>query len=230
MQFWKDETTPFQYGGVVRHDSKVLLYVMFRFKAVLKMVDFKFHHYAVKATTTWNDYTRENLTNEQVTADRKAHQKTHDELTTLKNWMQCRYQEEADLELEILQRMRGDVDRLLVHRQDRCRHLGNEKEYHRVRRGMLEEQNKGRDAIGTFDQEWETRDKCWESESRERQEYAREREEEIEYQQSEAYPSPMSEFDPPTRPASPPQGDGAKAKTKVSMSEYRSRRLPQEVA
>ena len=98
MQFWKDETTPFQYGGVVRHDSKVLLYVMFRLKAVLKTVDFKFHHYAVKATTTWNDYTRKNLTSEQVTADRKAHQKTHDELTTLKNWMQRRYQEEADLE------------------------------------------------------------------------------------------------------------------------------------
>ena len=40
----------------------------------------------------------------------------------------------------------------------------------------------------------------------------------------------MSEFDPPTRLASPPQGDGAKAKTKVSMSEYRSRRLQQEAA
>ena len=228
MQFWKDETTPFQYGGIVRHDSKVLLYVMFRLKAVLKMVDFKFHHYAVKATTTWNDYTRENLTSKQVTADRKAHQKTHDELTALKNWMQRRYQEEADLELEILQRIQGDVDRLLVHRQDRRRHPGNEKEYHRVRRGMLEEQNKGRGAIGAFDQERETRDKRRESESRERQEYTREREEEIEYQQSEAYPLPMSEFDPPTRPASPPQGDGAKAKTKVSMSEYRSRQLQQE--
>ena len=133
MQFWKDETMPFQYGGIVRHDSKVLLYVMFRLKAILKMVDFKFHHYAVKATTTWNDYARENLTSEQVTVDRKAHQKMHDELTALKNWMQCRYQEEADLELEILQRIRGDVDRLLVHRQDRRCHPGNEEEYHRVR-------------------------------------------------------------------------------------------------
>ena len=167
MQFWKDKTTPFQYGGIVRHDSKVLLYIMFRLKAVLKTVDFKFHHYAVKAMTTWNDYTRENLTSEQVTADRKAHQKTHDELTALKNWMQHRYQEEADLELEILQRIQGDVDRLLVHRQDRCCHPGNEKEYHRVRRGMLEEQNKGRGTIGTFDQEWETRNKHRESESRE---------------------------------------------------------------
>ena len=117
------------------------------------MVDFKFHHYAVKAATTWNDYTRENLTSNQVTADRKAHQKTHDELTALKNWMQRRYQEEADLELEILQRIRGDVDRLLVHREDRRHHPGNEEEYHRMRRKMLEEQNKGRGAEGTFNQE-----------------------------------------------------------------------------
>ena len=94
------------------------------------MVDFKFHHYAVKAMTTWNDYTKENLTSEQVMVDRKAHQKTHDELTALKNWMQHRYREQADLELEILQRIQGDVDRLLVHRQDRHHHLGNEKEYH----------------------------------------------------------------------------------------------------
>ena len=102
MQFWKDEMTPFQYGGVVRHDSKVMLYVMFRLKAVLKSVDLKFHHYAVKNMTTWNDYARRNLTSDQVMADRKAHQKTHDELTALKTWMQHHYQEEADLELEIL--------------------------------------------------------------------------------------------------------------------------------
>ena len=153
MQFWKDETMPFQYGGIVRHDSKVLLYIMFWLKAVLKLVDFQFHHYAIKATTTWNDYARENLTSDQVTADRKVHQKTHDELTALKIWMQCHYQEEANLELEILQRMRGDVDRLLVHREDRCRHLGNEEEYHLMRRKLAEEQNKGRGTEGTFNQE-----------------------------------------------------------------------------
>ena len=64
MQFWKDETTPFQYGRVVRHDSKVLLYIMFRLKAILKSVDFQFHHYAVKNMTTWNDYARRHLTND----------------------------------------------------------------------------------------------------------------------------------------------------------------------
>ena len=165
MQFWKDETMPFQYGGIVRHDSKVLLYVMFRLKAVLKLVDFQFHHYAVKASTMWIDYTRQNLTSDQVTADRKAHQKTNDELTALKIWMQHRYQEEDDLQLEILQRIRGDVDRLLVHKENRHRHPGNEEEYHRMRRKMSEEQSKGKDAQGALDQEWETRNRCRESES-----------------------------------------------------------------
>ena len=40
----------------------------------------------------------------------------------------------------------------------------------------------------------------------------------------------MSEPDPPTRPVSPLQGGGVKAKTKVSMEEYRSRRLQKEAA
>ena len=102
MQFWKDKMTPFQYGGIVRYDSKVMLYVMFRLKAILKSVDFQFHHYAVKNTTTWGEYARRNLTGDQVTADRKAHQKTQDELTHMKNWMQHRYKDEADLELEVL--------------------------------------------------------------------------------------------------------------------------------
>ena len=95
----------------MRHDSKVMLYIMFRLKAVLKSVDFQFHHYAMKNTTTWGDYARQHLTSDPVMADRKAHQKTHDELTHLKTWMQHCYEEEANLELEILRRVCGDVDR-----------------------------------------------------------------------------------------------------------------------
>ena len=68
-----------------------------------------------------------------MTADRKAHQKTHDKLTALKIWMQCRYQEEADLELQILQRICGGVDRLEVHRENRRRHPGNKEEYRLMR-------------------------------------------------------------------------------------------------
>ena len=59
------------------------------------------------------------------------------------------------------------MDRLLVHRKDKRCHLGNEKEYHRVRQEMLEEQNKERGTIGISDHEHETRDRRQESESRE---------------------------------------------------------------
>ena len=87
-----------------------------------------------------------------MTADRKAHQKTHDELTALKIWMQHRYQEEADLELEILQRIHGDVDRLTVHRENRRCHPGNEDEYH-MRQKLPEEQTEGRGTLGASNQE-----------------------------------------------------------------------------
>ena len=120
--------------------------------------------------------------------------------------------------------------RLMVHREDRHRHLGNEEEYRLMRQKLAEEQNKGRGAQGTLNQERETRDQRRVSESRERQQYAREREEQIAFEQSEPYPSPMSEPDPPTQPVSASQEGGMKAKTKVSMEEYRSRRLQKEAA
>ena len=70
----------------------------------------------------------------------------------MKNWMQHRYEDEADLELEILRRVCGDVDRLEVHRKNRRRHPGNEDEYRRVRQKLEEEQNKGRGAQNAFEQ------------------------------------------------------------------------------
>ena len=129
MQYWKDETTPFQYGGVVRYDSKVLLYCMFRIKAVLKTVNFHFHHYAMKSKTTWGKYASHSLTADQIIADRRAHQQTHNDLLQKKGWMQCRYEDEADLEFEVIKRVRGNINRVEVHHGERHRHPGNEDEY-----------------------------------------------------------------------------------------------------
>ena len=99
----------------------------------MKSVNVPFHHYAVKSVTTWGECARCNLTGKQVTADRRAHQKTHDDLMHKKNWMQRRYEDEADLEFEVIKRVRGNVDRLDVHRENKCRHPGNEDEYCRFR-------------------------------------------------------------------------------------------------
>ena len=117
----------------MRYDSKVMLYCMFRIKAILKSVSFHFHHYAVKGVTTWGEYARRNLTDEQITADRRVHQKTHDDLMHKKGWMQRRYEDEADLKFEVIKRVCGDVDRLEVHRENKRRHLGNEDKYHHFR-------------------------------------------------------------------------------------------------
>ena len=146
----------------------------------MKSVNFQFHHYAVKNTTTWGKYARSNLTAEQVTADCRVHQRTHDDLMHKKNWMQRRYEDEADLEFEVIKRVRGDVDRLEVHHENKRRHLGNEDEYRHFRQKM-DEENRARGQPQTaFEQalvhERATRDQCRESESCERQRYARERE------------------------------------------------------
>ena len=93
---------------------------------------------------------------------------------------------------------------------------------------MAAEQDKGRGTQGTLNQERETHDQRRLSESREWQQYAREQEEQITFEQTEPYPSPTPETDPPTQTASATQIGGVRAKTKVSLEEYRDRRLQKE--
>ena len=120
--------------------------------------------------------------------------------------MQCRYEDEADLEFEVIKRVRGDVDRVEVHRGERHRHLGNEDEYLRFRQKGDEEKRARGKPQTAFEQalanqcKRATRDQRRESESCERQQYAREREEQIDFEQSEPYPMPMLEPDPPAKP------------------------------
>ena len=252
MQYWKDETSPFQYGGVIRYDSKVLLYCMFRIKAVLKTVKFDFHHYAVKSKTMWGKYASRNLTPDQITTDCQAHQQTHDDLLQKKGWMQRRYEDEADLEFEVIKRVCGDVDRVEVHRGERRRHPGNEDEYLRFRQKIEEDKRARGEPQTAFEQaltnqhERATRDQRRESESRERQWYAREQEEQIDFEQSEPYPMPMSEPDLPAEPDPPAESnpptesdptietdppaelepsslDDTNPKVKISLEEYRGR-------
>ena len=55
LQCWKDETCTFEYGGALRPDSKVLLFIYFRLRNLLKkarVIDF--HLYQVKNKTNWS--------------------------------------------------------------------------------------------------------------------------------------------------------------------------------
>ena len=218
---------PFQYGGVVRYDSKVMLHCMFRIKAVMKSVTFDFHHYAVKGVTTWGEYTRRHLTSDQITANHRVHERTHDDLVCKKGWMQHRYEDEADLEFEVVKRLCSNVDRLEFHREDRHRHPGNDDEYHCFQQKMDEENKVAGQPQTAFAQalvqqrERATHDQRRESESWEHQRYAQEREEQIDFEQSEPYPMPMSEADPEEPEPSP--RDDTTPKAKISLEEYRDR-------
>ena len=146
----------------------------------MKSINFQFHHYAVKSTMTSGEYARRNLTGKQVTADCRAHQRTHDDLMHKKNWMQHRYEDEADLEFEVIKQVCGDVNRLEVHRENKRHHLGNEDECRYFGQKMNEENRARGQPQTAFEQalaqERATRDQRQESESREHQRYARERE------------------------------------------------------
>ena len=127
------------------------------------------------------------------------------------------------------------MDRVEVHRRDKCRHPDNEDEYRHFRQKMDEENRARGEPQTAFEQalaqqrERATRDQRWESESRERQCYAREWEEQIDFEQSEPYPMPMLEPDPPAQPELSSRSD-TKPKTKISLEEYRDRQSQEQSA
>ena len=145
----------------------------------------------------------------------------------------------------MIQRVRGNVDRVEVHHGDRRQHLGNEDEYLHFRQKMEEERRARGKPQTAFEEalakqhERATRDQRRESESRERQRYAREWEEQIDFEQSEpdfeqseldfeqpepnapTESDPTVKTDPPTE-LEPPSRDTHK-KVKISLDEYRER-------
>ena len=86
LQCWKDELCAFEYGGALRPDSKVLLFVYCRIKHIFKkalMIDF--HLYQVKNATNWSTVMRSKYTPEQLNAMWKQHQEAREEMTAFKD-------------------------------------------------------------------------------------------------------------------------------------------------
>ena len=135
IQFWKDETCSYVYGEPIRDDSKLMLFVFFRLRTVLKKaVSFELHHFAIKNSTPWNDVMKEQFNNKQLVDQRKVHQRLNDELTALKSWMHLRYEAEAEVEYKELMASEGDFDKLKNHRDDPCRCPGDEAQFNKEMR------------------------------------------------------------------------------------------------
>ena len=142
LQCWKDESCAFDYGGALRPDSKVMLFVYHRIKNLLKKVGVvDFHLYQIKNKTNWSIAMLTRYTPDQLTAQRKMHQEAKDEMMAFKEWMYKRYEAEAICEYNELQVSGGNFDTLANHRVDEIRRPGDKDQFRKERAA---EQQKGK--------------------------------------------------------------------------------------
>ena len=220
LQSWKDETCAFDYGGALRPDSKVMIFVYWRMKEVFKRAGITdFHLYQVRNRTDWAAVRQQKFTDDEITAEWGKHKKAHTEMADCKEWMNRRYEAEAILEYSDLLKSGGDFDALVERRVDLIRRPGDENEFHKER--QAEECRKGAPGApqSTVDAE---RQLQRQRQSEECQSYSRQHAEEIRAREG-ATPSPIT-YDAGSPVASTPPAP-AKQKKKISWAEHQARVL-----
>ena len=134
LQCWKDESCAFDYGGALRPDSKVMLFVYHRIKNLLKKVGVvDFHLYQIKSKTNWSIVMLTKYTPDQLTTQREMHREAKEEMTAFKDWMYKRYEVEAICEYNELQASGGNFDTLANRRVDEIRRPGNKDQFRKER-------------------------------------------------------------------------------------------------
>ena len=151
LQCWKDERSPFEYGGALRPDSKVLLFVYYRIKHIFGKAGITdFHLYQVKNATNWSTVMQKKYNSDQLRAMWKQHQEARDELTAFKQWMYTWYEAEAIREYDDLVVSNGDFDALANRRVDVARRPGNSEQF---KKEMAAEQRRKNTQSGGLDAE-----------------------------------------------------------------------------
>ena len=129
LQYWKDANSPFTYGGPLRHDSNLLMYVYHHIKCLLQLGKIELHHYSVKSQTPWTSYTRTKYMPSQITKQRENHAAVVDKLQDLKNWLHQCYKAEADAEICEVEQCGGDIRKMSLPRVSTDLCPGNEDLY-----------------------------------------------------------------------------------------------------
>ena len=143
LQCWKDESCAFDYGGALRPDSKVMLFIYFRIKNLLKkagVVDF--HLYQIKSKTNWSVAMLTKYTPDQLTTQREMHREAKEEMTAFKDWMYKRYEAEAICEYNELQASGSNFDMMANRREDEIRRPGDKDQF-RKERALEQQKRKG---------------------------------------------------------------------------------------
>ena len=216
LQCWKDETCVYEYGEALRPDSKVLLFIYFHLKNLLKkarVIDS--HLYQVKNKTNWSLTMRTKYTPDELTSQSKRHQEAKEEMTAFKEWMYQRYEAEAICEYNDLRASGGDFHDLPHRSIDPIRRPGNKEQFRKERAA---DQQRMKSAPGTpgvsLDAE---RQRLCQAESEEWQDYSHRCDEEIRFREG-GTPSLIT-YDS----SSPSKATLGASTKKISWAEYQSR-------
>ena len=112
LQYWKDTDSPYPYGGPLRRDSKLMMYVYYWIKCLLCLEKIDLHHYSIKNQTPWTAFARKHYSMHQVTKQWETYATIAEELQEMKNWLHKRYEAEADEEIREVEQCCGDLRKM----------------------------------------------------------------------------------------------------------------------
>ena len=133
LQYWYDAGSVYTYGGPVRQESKLMLFVFYRINAMLNPHCLYIRLHEVMDNTPWLSYYQARTRPEQHIADYESHLHVIKGLELLWNWLRNCYLVEATVEWRHLQLHGGSLDRLPFPRSYEDERPGNEGPFYRSR-------------------------------------------------------------------------------------------------
>ena len=112
LQYWYEAGSVYTYGGPVRQESKLMLYVFYQINTMLNPYSIFIRLHEVMDNTPWLSYYQAHTWPEQRIADYKSHLHVIKGLEILRNWLRNCYLVEATAEWRHLKLYGGSLDRL----------------------------------------------------------------------------------------------------------------------
>ena len=126
LQYWKDVDSPYPYGGLLHHDSKLMMFLYYQIKHLLFMGKINLHHYSIKNQTPWTTFARQHYSTHQVTKQWETYATICEELAELKDWLLKCYEVELDAEVWEVEQCCEDLWRMSLPRNSADQCPGNE--------------------------------------------------------------------------------------------------------
>ena len=133
LQYWYDAGSVHTYGGPVRQESKLMLYIFYQINAMLNPYGIFIRLHEVMDNTPWLSYYQARTLPEQCIADYESHLHVIKGLEVLQNWLRNCYLVEATVEWRHLKLYGGSLDRLPFPHSYEDQRPGNEGPFYRSR-------------------------------------------------------------------------------------------------